>query len=84
MMTLDEAIIAEYKRLNTPADQIVSDPEISGRFADAVNGRLPAKNQEDLTAINKRLLNLRRRGEDNGGLPRLCRNYNGRGPQKPR
>lgn len=81
---LDAAIIAEYSRFNTPADQIVSDPALNTRFAEAVNSRLPANCRADRATINKRLLNLRRRGEDNGGLPRLRRGYNGRGPNRPR
>jgi hypothetical protein len=84
METLDSVIVAEYPVFNVPADQIVSDPALSVRFQDAVNQKLPPAAQVDVATLNKRLLNLRRRGEGNGGLPRLERGYNGRGPNKPR
>jgi len=82
-MELDRVIVETYVRFDTPADQIVADPDLAGQFGDAVNGRLPREDQVDLATLNKRLLNLRRRGEEKGGLPRLRRDYNGRGP-KPR
>jgi hypothetical protein len=84
MESLDAVIVSEYPKFNTPADQIVSDPELSTKFHGVVNRRLPASQRVDLATFNKRILNLRRRGEDNGGLPRLRRDYNGRGPNKPR
>jgi hypothetical protein len=84
MESLDSAIISEYGKFNTPADQLVCDPQVSEAFRKAVNRRLPPDAQVDLPALNKRVLNLRRRGEAKGGLPRLCREYNGRGPNRPR
>jgi hypothetical protein len=45
-------------------------------FCDAVNCRLPKELQVDEPTRNKRLLNLRRRSEANGGLPRLQRSHN--------
>ncbi len=84
MQVLDSAIIAEYVKFDTPADQIVSDPHLSIEFGTAVNSRLPTEERVDQTTLNRRVLNLRRRGEDKGGLPRLRRGYNGRGRNRPR
>lgn len=75
MPSIDSAVIAEYTSLAIPADRIVADPQVAARFCDAVNRRLPAEHQVDQATLNQRLLNLRRRSEDNGGLPRLGRNY---------
>lgn len=81
---VDDVIIAAYVSINVPADQVVADPELAGRFLAEVNGRLSDDLHLDQKAFNKRLINLRRKGEDNGGLPRLRNNYHGRGPSKPR
>jgi hypothetical protein len=70
-MSLDSTILAEYTKLATPADRIVADPQLAATLRDAVNRRLPAELQVDQESLNRRLLNLRRRGEANGGLPRL-------------
>lgn len=74
MASFDSAIIEEYTSLGIPADRIVSDPRMAVKFHDAVNRRLPDELQMDQVTLNKRLLNLRRRGEAKGGLPRLERN----------
>jgi hypothetical protein len=79
MFSLDSAIIEEYANLHIPADRIVVDPQLAAGFREAVNARLPKELQVDQAVLNKRLLNLRRRGEANGGLPRLQRNHNARG-----
>lgn len=79
MVTLDSAIVAEYKSFNVPADQIVADPALAEQFAGIVNRRLPPNQRVDVPTVNKRVLNLRRRGEENGGLPRI---RNGHGPTK--
>ncbi len=84
VITLDSAIIAEYRLYNVPADQILSDPSLAAEFHTRVNRQLPAETHVDRATFNKRLLNLRRRGQANGGLPRLKRVYNGRGRNKPR
>jgi hypothetical protein len=84
MESLDSVIVSEYPQFNVPADQIVADPELSTKFLGKVNKQLPANQRVDVATFNKRLLNLRRRGEENGGLPRLRRDYNGRGPNRPR
>lgn len=73
MSKLDNVIIEQYVRFDTPADQIVSDPHVSERFQQAVNAELTPQEQIELPALNRRILNLRKRGEDKGGLPRLRR-----------
>jgi hypothetical protein len=75
---LDRAIVAAYEQFDTPADQIVTDPEIGQSFAQRVNDLLAEGERYDLPVVNKRLLNLRRRGQEKGGLPRLRRDYDGR------
>lgn len=75
MPSLDAVIREEYQRLGIPADQIVSDQHTSDMFCSAVNDHLTEEQHIDTTTLNKRLLNLRRRGEANGGLPRLQRNH---------
>lgn len=84
MTALDDAIMEEYVSFQTPADRLVSNPAVAAAFAAAVNARLKKDQRVDQVTLNKRLLNLRRRGEDNGGLPRLERSYYGRGPIRPR
>ena len=78
VMSLDHAIIDCYKQFDKPADQIVTDPVLANQFYRMVCEKLPATQQLPLAFVNKRLLNLRRRGEDNGGLGRLRRRYDGR------
>jgi hypothetical protein len=70
-VSLDPTIIDEYTKLSIPADRIVANPQLAATFRDAVNRHLPAELQVDQESLNRRLLNLRRRGEANGGLPRL-------------
>jgi len=83
MDRLDSVIVTEYVEFDTPADKIVADPGVSAEFTGKVNSKLPAVQRVDPATVNWRLLTLRKRGEDNGGLPRLERCYNGR-KGKPR
>lgn len=83
-MDTDRVIIEEYRDFNIPADPIVSNSKLSRAFAVRVNSRLPPTLALDLATLKKRLLNLRRKGQEKGGLPRLRRCYKGRGPNKPR
>ena len=84
MCSLDSAIMEEYTKLEIPANQIVSDQSLASDFCNAVNRHLPEGFEVDQKTVNQRLLNLRRRGEANGGLPRLQRSYSGRGPRQVR
>ncbi|ADB15252.1 hypothetical protein Psta_0565 [Pirellula staleyi DSM 6068] len=76
--TSDRVICDQYAAVPHTADEIVSDPELSEGFLKLVNQHLPPGQQYDAAQLNKRLLNLRRRGEDNGGLIRKQRGFNGR------
>jgi hypothetical protein len=73
MVALDSAIIEEYTNFAIPADHIVAEPHVAAAFRDDVNRRLLVDVQLDQSMLNKRLLNLRRRGQEKGGLPRLER-----------
>ena len=73
----DQILVQMYVGHNIPCDRLVSNPEMLTRFTDeyvAFTG-----DRVSPSAVGHRLLNLRRRGEDKGGLPRLRRSYNGRG-----
>ncbi len=80
---LDEAIKVNYPKFDVPVDQIVSDPSISEEFARILKTFLGLKKNPDIATMNWRLMSLRKRGENNGGLPRLQRKYSGR-INKPR
>lgn len=82
MVALDNVIVDQYRRFNTPADQIVSNPDLAQRFFDAVTEAVEGECEFDLVQLNRRLLSLRKRGEEKGGLPRLRRAYAGRNRQK--
>jgi hypothetical protein len=72
----DPLIISLYVRRNTPADRVVSDPAVLQGFTDEY-----CKASGDSVApaqMGHHLLNLRRRGQQHGGLPRLRRRYDGR------
>lgn len=78
----DEVICRKYALVPYTADEIVSDPAIGNEFLGDVNRELPEDEQFDAAGLNKRLLNLRRKGEEKGGLMRKHRKFNGR--NKPR
>ena len=82
--SLDDAIRSCYLDFDTPVDAIVSDPAVAEQFTKLVNSGLSAK--AAVADVNKRLLSLRKRGESNGGLVRLRREFNGRTskPTQPR
>jgi hypothetical protein len=71
---LAQAIQGEYAEFNVPADQIVTDSDLSGEFAARVSRRLGLRKVLDATTVNRRLLNERKCGR----LPRLERAFNGR------
>jgi hypothetical protein len=75
---IDEVIRIEYAGVPYTADEIVCDPKLAQYFLNRVNSRLPPHGQLTMAEFNRRLLNLRRRGEDKGGLVRKQRAYRGR------
>jgi hypothetical protein len=68
--SFDSTIVGKYAELAIPADPIVADPQFEEAFRDAVNHHLSPELQVDQPTLNRRLLNLGRRGEDIGGPPR--------------
>jgi hypothetical protein len=72
----DAIIVALYRAGDEPADRIVCSPEKLCAFTQAYNAR--AGEAVVPAAMGQHLLNLRRRGEAKGGLPRLRRAYRGR------
>ena len=82
--TLDDVICESYVEFKTPVDRIVASPALSKEFASLVNSQFPRGERRDVETINWRLMTLRKRGEDKGGLPRLERAYYGREVKKDR
>ena len=76
---LDDTIRDCYMAFGVAADQIVTDPDVAEQFAGFVNSNLTeGRTAFGVATINRRLLTLRKRGEEKGGLPRLERAYFGR------
>ena len=73
---LKSRIKVEYVRFGVPADRIVSDPSLSQQFQQRVTSDLPPDQSIDQVELNRVLLNLRKRGENKGGLPRLREHLN--------
>ena len=77
MQFQDSAIVVVYVEFDVPCDRLVANQAKLLQFRDRyrqMTGHAP-----DLTELGEHLLNLRRRGEAKGGLPRLRRGYSGRG-----
>lgn len=81
--TRDDVLRLYYARTPEAVDEIVGDPDILAKFLAQVNADLPQAHQFTHREIAKRLFTLRKRGEDNGGLARKHRQFNGRNG-KPR
>ncbi len=72
----DSVLIRLYVKHDVPCDRLVSNPSTLHRFSaeySALSGHIV-----EVSELSHHLLNLRRKGEKNGGLPRLRRKYNGR------
>jgi hypothetical protein len=67
---LDKKIREVYREFGASADEIVVDDGMSRRFTEAVNRALSGTHAVTVKEVKRRLLNLRRRGEARGGLPR--------------
>jgi hypothetical protein len=72
MGELDQVIEKLYLSLGRSVDDLLCDPDAAREFADAANAELG----ESLPAseILRRLMALRKLGEERGGLPRTQRN----------
>jgi hypothetical protein len=81
MNAFSAAVKAEYvdfiKSHDVAADGIVTDPALATKFAEPVRRRTGDKSA-DVKSVSKALINLRKIGEDKGGLPRSKRGFNGR------
>jgi hypothetical protein len=76
MVFNDELLKKMYVEYSIPCDRLVSNPDTLKVFAEDYARR--SGQEVPLSHLSHRLLNLRRLGEDKGGLSRLRRNYNGR------
>jgi hypothetical protein len=77
MNGFDDGILkAMYVEYGIPCDRLVSDPDKLKEFGSDYAMR--SGDNVQLGKLGHHMLNLRRRGEDKGGLPRLRRRYNGR------
>lgn len=77
MPIFNDTIIREmYREYSIPCDTLVSDQERLLPFAQDYMQR--TDHEVEPKHLAKRLLTLRKLGEDKGGLPRLRRRYNGR------
>lgn len=76
---LDVALCQEYPKYGVPADIIATDAKLAAEWTARVNRRLPVDQQVDVDTCCRRTITLRKRGEQNGGLPKL---RGGHGPGK--
>jgi hypothetical protein len=78
MKAVDDAIRKSYVEFNlstasATADDILCDPGVEDAFWSYVRSHYPVTQTMPRPALNRRLLALRKRGEDKGGLPREFR-----------
>ena len=72
----DGLLVTMYVEYDVPCDRLVSNPETLATFAEDYANR--TGQEVDRASLSHHMLNLRRRGQDKGGLPRLRRSYCGR------
>lgn len=75
-----QILVSLYEQFGIPCDRLVSNPATLIHFTKAYNRKTGEKVQP--SKLSQKLLNLRRRGQAKGGLPRLERNYWGRDSQR--
>jgi hypothetical protein len=71
--SLDDALRQLYRSFDVPADEIIRQPHLTAKFCDEVrsaSGEIAGLGDDDIT---RRLIQLRKRGESSGGLPRIRR-----------
>ncbi len=76
-MYSNSILVEMYLEYDTPCDRLVSDPQRLGEFCKDYVAR--SGEVVEPAELSHHLLNLRRKGQANGGLPRLRRGYSGRG-----
>jgi len=67
----DEALRTCYVRFDLPADEIVRRPTFAERFCQVVRAECPSATEMGDEEITSRLIQLRKRGQGHGGLPRI-------------
>jgi len=72
----NEVLKKMYREYDIPCDRLVSNPNLLQSFTQDYIGR--SGHVVELAQLGHQMLNLRRKGEANGGLSRLRRRYNGR------
>jgi len=77
MKPFDDAVLRQmYLEYDTPCDSLVSNPNSLQQFTQDYARR--TRDTVDAADLSHRILYLRKRGEDKGGLPKIRRRYNGR------
>jgi hypothetical protein len=68
----DAVIRDEYVTVNVPADEVARTPEVAEEFRRRVNARISADEQFGTAQeFADYLVNMRRRGSEKGGLPKI-------------
>ncbi len=78
--SLDAIVAARYRgylERGLSVDDILTDPDEAAGFARSVNERLPIGERLPSSVILRRLITLRKRGQDRGGLPRSAGEHGG-------
>jgi len=73
----DKILKAIYVKHNIPVDTLVREPKLISCFAKDYANKSRQK-KINKSELGRHLKNLGRKGQENGGLPRLRRNYFGR------
>lgn len=68
-LTIKIAIRAVYEKHPDAADPIANNPQKASDFTNQVNMLLPKEQQLSVAECSRILINMRRKGGDNGGLP---------------
>lgn len=78
MQDFDSVIRGVYSILGIPADRLLSESGAWDEFVRLIAAQHPMQSNLDEDLIKHRILALRKKGADKGGLPRLKRAYHGR------
>lgn len=74
---LDDVVRERFLRIDRSVDDLLCHPADAQRFADEINREIDDAMPPD--QILRRLVALRKRGHERGGLPRTQRTHRGRG-----
>ena len=76
-VSMDQTLRDQFLALDRSVDDLLCHPDEAKQFAELVN--LKMEHPMAANEILRRLIAMRKLGEDRGGLPRTTRNYRGRG-----